>query len=101
MSIGLKEKILNNTFIDKVRNQMQIDEQQYKDLCESLETLANEWSNKEVIDKELALVLYSAPQIVRNIFLSFKEHNEPLPDIAKRLEDIWVELDALVIECLA
>lgn len=101
MDIGLKEKIMTNTFIEKVRNQMQIDEQQYKELCESLEKLAAEWKNKKDIDKELALFLYSAPQIIRNIFLSFKEHSKPVPDIAKKLEDIWVELDALVIECLA
>lgn len=101
MDIGLKEKIMTNRFIEKVRNQMQIDEQQYTELCELLEKLAIEWKNKKDVDKELVLFLYNAPQIIRNIFLSFKEKGEPLPDIANRLEDIWVELDALVIECLS
>lgn len=100
MNIMLKEKIKNNKFIDEVLTKMRIDEQQYQELCNLLKELATEWQNNQVIDKELALYLYCAPQMIRNVFLSFKEKNIPLPEIAKRLEDIWVELDALVIECL-
>ncbi|HOJ78582.1 MAG TPA: hypothetical protein PLZ08_10880 [Bacillota bacterium] len=100
MNLILKEKIKNNKFIDEVLSKMRIDEQQYQELCNLLKELATEWQNNQVIDKELALYLYCTPQMIRNVFLSFKDKNGPLPEIAKRLEDIWVELDALVIECL-
>ncbi len=46
------------------------------------------------------LSLYSIPTIVRNMFLSFSRI-EDAPDIALKLEDAWVELDALVMECLS
>lgn len=101
MNNELKEKILNNTFVNKVRNEMHIDEEQYDELCRLLEELSNEWKDKQVVDKELVLDLYSMSQIVRNTFLSFKKHNEPILDIAKRLEDIGVEIDALDIDCLS
>jgi hypothetical protein len=41
------------------------------------------------------------PQIIRNTFLSLETSDEKVSDLTNRLEDIWIELDELVIECLS
>lgn len=100
--MNIKDKILANQFIDKVRVEMVIDDESYEELVELLKLLSKEWKDKSVIDKELALVLYSIPQMIRNSYLSFEDgsSNSEKPEIAQKLEDIWIDLDALVIECL-
>ena len=49
--------------------------------------------------RDLALTLYSIPMMVRNTFISIDDQS-PKPELAARLEDHWVDLDALVTECL-
>ena len=97
----IKEKIMSNTFVDKVRIQMVIDEEEYDILRDLLNLLSLELRIEQVIDKELALILYSMPQMIRNAFLSFQYHNVQVTDLVSRLEDIWIELDELVIQCLS
>ena len=53
-----------------------------------------------VIDKDLALNLYALPQIVRNMSLAYAGPTASRPDRFDRLEDAWMDLDALVTECL-
>ncbi|MBM6619034.1 hypothetical protein [Bacillus suaedaesalsae] len=101
MRESLKEKILNNTFVDKVRNELKVDEEEYQALNQILNELIVLLKVQKDIDKELALILYSMPQIIRNTFLSLEASNEKVSDLANRLEDIWIELDELVIECLS
>jgi len=97
----MKARILNNPFIDNVRIHMQVNENDYEQLRESLTLFSKHAKSQSHIDKELALVLYSMPQIIRNIYLSFKEHNIQNLEFENQLEDIWMELDRLVIECLS
>ena len=97
----LKERILNNSFVDKVRSEMKVDEEEYQALKELLIELIEELKKQKVIDKELALILYSMPQIIRNTFLSLETDDEEVSDLTNMLEDIWIELDELVIECLS
>lgn len=78
---------------------MVFDENEFRNLCAALRLLATELENQSSIDKELALHLYSIPLITRNMFLSF-DGDDPKPEIAAKLEDAWVELDALVNGCL-
>ena len=101
MNPDLKQLIVKNTFIDQVRNNMHIDESEYEKLCTALQNLALEWREDKLIDKELVLLLYSMPLMIRNIFLSFSDLGPPLPETANRLEDIWVELDDLVTQCFS
>ncbi|WP_438447650.1 hypothetical protein [Gorillibacterium sp. sgz5001074] len=100
MDDTLKQKIINNTFVDKVRNEMVIDELDYLALKETLDMLSIELKSYQVVDKELALVLYSMPQVIRNIFISFGTHDNG-SGIKDRLETIWMELDELVVESLS
>lgn len=96
----LKQRLLSNTFVDKVRNQMEIDEAAYQELIEIMTNLSYELKSQKVIDKELALILYSMPQIIRNVFLTYEEHNGKVTKFGNKLEDIWIDLDAMVLECL-
>ena len=79
---------------------MRNDDAAYAELCELLTQLGSMLKGEPTVDKELALVLYSIPSMVRNALASFDTHS-PKPDIAHRLEDQWVELDALVLDCLS
>ncbi|KOP78715.1 hypothetical protein AMS59_10200 [Lysinibacillus sp. FJAT-14745] len=94
-----KKRLLSNTFVDKVRNQMEIDEEEYRELIEILTNLSDELKSQKVIDKELAMTLYSMPQIIRNVFQTYEEHNGKATEFGNKLEDIWIDLDAMVLEC--
>jgi len=100
MNQELKSRILSNTFVDSVRISMKFDQTAYEELVTSLDHLSSELSGKDSIDRELMLSLYATPTMIRNAYLSFKEHTNP-PEIANQLEDAWVELDELVTNCLA
>lgn len=96
--LQLKTAILQNTFVFNVRTRMWFDEHEYQALLSNLTVLSQQLRTMTTLDKELALCLYTLPQSIRNIFESFTQ--QPLPDIALRLEDAWLELDALVLTCL-
>lgn len=87
MDHKIKEQLFNNKLVDKVRNEMVIDENEYNALRERLTMLSRELKAEQVIDKELALILYSMPQMIRNIFLSCTAHHVQDSKLANRLED--------------
>ena len=91
------EAILENRFIDKIRQAVEFDEENYSRLCDLLREIGESTSVDEKIEKRLVLVLYSIPQMVRNSFLSFSGDPADLPEIALKLEDAWVDLDQLVL----
>lgn len=100
MLCDVKKKIIDNGFVNNVRINLAFNDEQYNDLVSSLEGLANLLKNNDSIDKELALYLYTIPQMIRNAYASFgKVENKP--DLVFKLEDAWVELDSLVINCLS
>ncbi|EOF9299394.1 hypothetical protein ACKWWA_002687 [Enterobacter bugandensis] len=66
MLSNVKKKIIDNDFVNNVRIHMVFNDEQYNDLVSSLEELANLLKNNEPIDKELALYLYTIPQMIRN-----------------------------------
>jgi len=100
MNQELKKRILSNSFVDQIRVSMRFDENAYRELHNDLEALALSLKGSATIDRDLMLCLYSIPVLVRNSFLSFSDA-KPLPNIAARLEDAWVELDELVTQCLS
>ena len=93
----IKEKIVKNSFVDEIRTNMVFNEDAYIGLTSSLDELSNELKNNSFIDKELALYLYTIPQMIQNAYMSLENKSE----IAFRLEGAWIELDALVIGCLS
>ncbi|HRD63351.1 MAG TPA: hypothetical protein PLZ93_16960 [Nocardioides sp.] len=95
----LKRRIVASKFIDVLRQEMRFDEDEYARLVVHLEGLAQVMKTRGSLDKELALHLYLIPQMTRNAFLSYTDRTRDSA-IASQLEDAWVDLDALVIECL-
>ncbi|WNS43270.1 hypothetical protein [Paenibacillus sp. MMS20-IR301] len=65
--------------------------------CSTFNSFDNTISNS----RKLALVLYSMPQMIRNTFLSFTAHDVKDSELLNKLEDVWMELDELVIEYLS
>lgn len=82
----VKKKIIDNDFDNNVRINMVFNDEQYNDLVSSLDELANLLKNNNSIDKELALYLYTIPQMIRNAYASF-DKVENKPDLAFKLED--------------
>lgn len=87
-------------FAQAVRMNRDYDDEQFGCLKELLSNLASELNDQDVLGKDLALNLYTLPQIVRNMFLTYDGPVESRPERFNRLEDAWIDLDALVIECL-
>jgi hypothetical protein len=87
-------------FAHVVRMHRQYKDEQLMRLKSLLSDLAGELRKENVIDKDIALNLYSLPQIVRNMSLTFEGAIESRQERFNRLEDAWVDLEAFVIDCL-
>lgn len=97
MTSILKARILDNRFILRLRNELLIDRNAFASLCADLRALAEEWREAEMVDKELVQELYILAPVTWNVGRSFVGHN---PEVAAEIEDLGIELDALVLECL-
>jgi hypothetical protein len=102
MNREFKQDVMDSMeeFAQAVRMNRDYDDEQFENLKKLLSKLAYELSDKDFLDKDLALNLYTLPQIVRNMFLTYDGPIDSRPERFDRLEDAWVELDELVIECL-
>lgn len=100
MLTKIKDRIISNVFIDEVIIKMNFNDDEYNKLVSDLNMLSNYLKNKNIIDKELALYLYTIPQMIRNIHSHFDQLEEK-PELVFKLEDAWIELDGLVINCLS
>ena len=98
MNEALKTKILNNKFVELLRTETVIDQNEYQPLCEALKDLAKAWKGASSIDKVLMQDLYVLPQIAKNVAESLVEHQ---PEMAQKIEEMAMELDALVLDCLS
>lgn len=96
----LKNELMTNPFADRIRTELIFDEEAYRELTEILGRLATELKGEPALDRDLALALYVLPLVVRNVFLSFSDHPSPPRRLVDQLETAWVDLDALVTECL-
>ena len=98
MSRDFATEILNNNYLEKLRTELVIDKKEYEKLCDSLKCLAKEWKGIKSIDKKIVQELYVLAPVTRNMAESVKEYNSKL---AQEIESLSLELDALVLECLA
>jgi hypothetical protein len=76
---------------------MLIDQKEYNPLCEALKDLAEEWKEVSHVDKQLMQDLYVLPQITKNVAESLAQHQ---PEMAEKIEEMAMELDALILDCL-
>jgi len=51
-----------------------------------------------MIARELAEDLYAINQVTRNMLETMREHGSPAAD---RVEEMWIELDARIMDCLS
>ncbi|EOC0042191.1 hypothetical protein ACTV1V_000574 [Cronobacter turicensis] len=79
---------------------MVFNEIEYNNLVSALNALSILMKKEKTIDKELALYLYSIPQMIRYAYDSFNGEIDK-NELALKLEEAWIELDALVIEVLS
>jgi hypothetical protein len=102
MDTELKQKIMQcvEQFALTVRMNLDYEDEQFDKLKGLLSDLAKEMRTATAIDKDLALNLYALPQIVRNMSLAYAGPTASRPDRFDRFEDAWMDLDALVTECL-
>ena len=96
----MKDRILSNQFIEKLLINTEVDEKEYVELCDILRKLAVEWKDEKYIEKEIVNLLYQIPVIVRNKYLFYSDKGYSNATI-DRLEDMWIELDGLILECLS
>ena len=96
--MNIKEKILSNNFLDKVRNGFVVDEQDFKELCGLLEELVTEWKDKKEIDKDLAQDLYILPYVTKNMSESLRRNGGD-ENLIKNIEDKAFKIDDLVLQC--
>ena len=96
----IKKQVIENEFLNEVRKRMFFNETAYNDLVSTLNELSVIMEGEQKIDKELALYLYSIPQMIRYAYDSFDKVNDK-NEMAMKLEDAWIELDALVIDVLS
>jgi hypothetical protein len=94
MNQSLKTAILENKFVDKLRMEMVVDEQEYGKLITALKLLAQDWKDKDYIDKELMQDLYVLAPICHNM-------SPEIPNQTGRIEEMAIEIDAIVLDCLA
>ncbi|EPS2710266.1 hypothetical protein ACTEV4_004233 [Cronobacter turicensis] len=79
---------------------MVFNEIEYNNLVPALNALSILMKKEKTIDKELALYLYSIPKMIRYAYDSFNGEIDK-NELALKLEEAWIELDALVIEVLS
>lgn len=103
---NLRRDILSNQFIYIVRTELQFDADEYRKLTSSLKRLAEAMTAQTQIDKDVALCLYETPQAIRNAFDLFSEPRVSVSlsteakELRDQLEEAWIEVDQLVVDCL-
>jgi hypothetical protein len=95
---ALKQSFLRNPFVDRLRLEMGVDEAAYRALCDALARLAQAWKGERLVDRELVQDLYVLAPVTRNMADPLRRQS---PQIADRVEEMAMEIDALVMECLA
>ena len=96
--MSVESEILNNKFIHRLRNEAVVDRAEYDHLVELLGRLSIQWNGQKLVDKAVVQELYVLAPVTKNIAESLRDH---APECASELETLAVELDALVLECLA
>lgn len=68
---GVIRQLFSNKFIDEVKMKMVFNEIEYNNLVSALNELSILMKKEKTINKELALYLYSIPQMIRYAYDSF------------------------------
>ena len=99
--MSTSNEVLSNRFIYIMRIEARIDEQEYAKLCDSLRRLAAEVRGQRSLRRDVAQVLYVTPQFIHSTLLRARAPGSPFSNLTDRLEEMWIEVDAIVLDCLA
>lgn len=94
----LTEKLLASRFVDIVRNEQRIDRAAFADLREVLRALAVAWRGQQLVDKRAVQEMFAVVDITRGIADKLRDVD---PQRCESLDAARMDLDALVLECLA
>ena len=95
----LLEKLENNSFIDKVRMNLEFDVKDYQELLKILNEIKHYTHNHNLIEKRLASILYEIPKLTHIWYLNLKDDpNKNESSIVNQLEEAWIELDSIIGE---
>ena len=93
-------QILSSPFLDRIR-ELRFDNDAYAALTDALETLAVEWANAEVVNKEVAGELFLMPMMVRGAADTMARHPDSMrAQEAEDLRRIADDLESLVFQCV-
>jgi len=95
--MSLKDEILANSFVQKLRDEVKIDVESFAQLCRQLESLADEWNTQPFVDKRLVQELYALPLIISGAAEGLRGHR---PDLAAQLDEMAITVDGLILEAL-
>lgn len=93
----LLEKLENNSFIDKVRIDLEFDVKDYQELLEILNEIKHYTHKHTLIEKRLASYLYEIPKLTHIWYLNLKDDPNK-SSIVSQLEEAWIELDSIIGE---
>ena len=92
------ESILASTFIERLRCELFVDTAQFEALCRDLRTLAAEWKDQTHVEKRIVADLYVLAPIT---FAMAQTISTTRPALGDRVHEMAIEIDALVLDCLA
>lgn len=95
--MSLKDEIIANPFVERLRSEVKIDTQAFDLLCNQLAALAREWSSQSLVDKQLVQELYALPTIIKGAADGLRGH---MPELATQLDDMVITVDGLILEAL-
>ncbi|HEX2079173.1 MAG TPA: hypothetical protein VHG08_15720 [Longimicrobium sp.] len=98
MDDALKQSILQNRFVERLRLEFVVDMEAYEQLCGALRALAETWRGARMIDREVAQDLYVLAPITQSMAARMREMGLSRAD---GVEEMAIEIDALVLGCLS
>jgi hypothetical protein len=96
--MSIKDEILANPFLERLRNEVKIDRQAFDLLCRQIALLAIEWRPQSQLDKQLVRELYALPIIIRGAADGLRGHQSHQ---AEQLDEMVITIDGLILEALA
>ena len=95
MDVAVWERLRAGEFTKRIL-QFEVDQAAFDQLRDDLIAIAAHWREKDVIEKELAWLIFDIPKIAIN---AAREAERVRPAISDQIWDLALELDTLVLDC--
>jgi hypothetical protein len=94
----VRSRYFSNRFVERLRLEVVVDEQEWAALKTVLGELAREWQDHREVDKDVVQDLFVLPTIIPGVASRFTVDR---PDVSHDLEERATEIEALILEALA